>query len=159
MRKLCGPVPRWRQQRRVATGTRTTSATSAMVSSSSLACGSCGGVTGCEMVLMLSLLASAPTGFDCRRWWSLSLLQERHLTGSVANDEVDHHGLVLGAGNAQILSRHHGAGTSPTSFLRHVHPPGNVGLCAGQATFPRTLWTPPCQGLFWGFSGDQTRGR
>jgi len=29
------------------------------------------GVTCCEMVLMLSLLASAPTGFDCRRCWSL----------------------------------------------------------------------------------------
>src|SRR5665647_912390 len=31
---------------------------------------------------------------------------------------------------------------------RHVPPRGYVGLCAGQATFPRKLWTPPCQGPF-----------
>src|ERR1035437_7428812 len=122
-----------------------------MVSSSSPACGSSGGVTCCEMVLMLSLLASAPTGFHCRRCWSLLLSQKRHLIGSVANDEVDHHGLVLGVGNAQISSRHHGAGTSPASFPRHVHPTGNVGLCAGQATFPRTLWTPLAKARSEGF--------
>jgi len=46
------------------------------------------------------------------------------MTGSVANDEVDHHGLVLGAGNAQISSRHHGAGTLPTSFPQARSPTG-----------------------------------
>src|SRR5664279_782088 len=41
---------------------------------------------------------------------------------------------------------------------RHVHPPGNVGLCTGQATFPRTLWTPPCQGPSEGFRVTRPAG-
>src|SRR5664280_2840699 len=125
-----------------------------MVSSSSLACGSSCGVTGCEMVLMLSLLASVPTGFHCRRCWSLSLLQKRHMIGSVANDEVDHHhhGLVLGVGNAQISSRHHGAGTSPTSFPQARSPNGERrSLRRSGHVPPKVVDTPlprPVLGVF-----------
>jgi len=61
----------------------------------------------------------------------------------VANHEVDHHGLVPGAGNAQISSRHHGAGTSPDSHLQARSPKGvRRCLCRSGHVPPKVANTP-----------------
>jgi hypothetical protein len=100
-----------------------------------VASGSSGGVTRC-VVLTLVLRRAAPTGFHSRQSWCLLFSKAAH-DGAEGNDEVDHHGPLLGGGNAGISFRHHGVGMSLSSFPQARPPRGNVGLCAGQGTFPR----------------------
>jgi len=136
-------------------GTRRTSATSAMVSSSSPACGPCdllrdgahadspcigadqGFTVGGVGLLSPPNAAHDRVGWPTMRWTITAWYQVR----ATPRFRL----IIMGLERPLIRTP------------RHVPPRGCVGLCAGQATYPRMLWAPPCQGQFGGFSGDQTR--